>query len=348
MYKLISKALFQLSPENAHGFSLSMLHGFRSMPGFSAMMRAYTRPDSSFARTVFGLQFNNPVGIAAGFDKNAEHVGALQDLGFGFVEIGSVTAQPAAGNPKPRLFRLIDDRAIINRMGLNNLGVEAIAPRLAKLSRQVPIFINVAKSHDSSLSGDRAVDDYVTTISKIKAYADVIVLNISCPNSGDGRTFEDPEVLEPLLQAVMAEISDTDVPLLVKVSPDLSDDDLDAVIDSAIAHGVAGFTATNTTVHRADLRTTEDKLSEIGAGGLSGYPLHQRALKAVRRIRSKTDLPIVGVGGIMGPKEANAFMEAGASLVQLYTGFIYGGPTIVQSICDGLVEAEPGEVYADQ
>jgi len=280
------------------------------------------------------MSFRNPVGIAAGFDKNAEHIDALTSLGFGFVEVGSVTARPSAGNPKPRLFRLPRDGALINRMGLNNRGAEAAAARLGKTRRDVPIFVNIAKSHAPGLEGALAVEDYLISVRLMSPVADVLVLNISCPNSGDGRTFEDPEALHQLLSAVTAVRDGT--PLLVKVSPDLDAAALDEVIDIAVHYGVDGFTATNTTVNRDNLSTSAGRLESIGAGGLSGAPLHERALATVRRIRKRVNLPIVGVGGIRGPAEAQAFLEAGATLVQHYTGFIYGGPTIVRRICAGL------------
>jgi dihydroorotate dehydrogenase len=340
-YRMLSKALFQLSPERAHAVSLGALHGIRNLPGGHSVLRWMMAPSQGLRRELFGLSFENPVGIAAGFDKNAEHVEALVDLGFGFIEVGSITARPSAGNPKPRLFRLTDDQAIINRMGLNNAGVDAIVPRLAALKSGVPLFVNVAKSHDANLNGDEAIADYVETVSKVYAYADVLVLNISCPNSGDGRTFEDPEILLDLLNGVFEVLDAESPPLLVKVSPDLKRDQLDAVIDICVGRGVSGFTATNTTVNRDGLKTSSKRLSAMGPGGLSGSPLHIRSLKTVSMIRERCDLPIVGVGGIMGPEEALAFLVAGASLVQLYTGFVFRGPAAVKKICDGLEKNWP-------
>ncbi len=273
------------------------------------------------------------MGLAAGFDKNAEHIDLLTDLGFGFIEVGSVTAQPADGNPQPRLFRLPQDHALINRMGLNNRGVEATVERIKQCRRDVPIFVNVAKSPNPAIEGKEAIDDYVTTVRAVKNVADVIVLNISCPNSGDGRTFEDPEWLVPLLKSVREELGSNPKPWLVKVSPDLDDATLKEVVELAVQCGVSGFTATNTTVSRENLQTPTSHLSRIGPGGLSGEPLHKRALKTVNIIKELTDLPIIGVGGVRSATEAKAFLDAGASLVQLYTGFIYGGPTTVRRIC---------------
>ncbi len=336
-YGLIRPLFFSLPPEVAHRWALAGLHAGLAIPGLRQGIRALARPQwSSPPIELWGLTFRNPVGIAAGFDKNADHIDALTSLGFGFVEVGSVTARPSLGNPRPRLFRLPKDGALINRMGLNNRGAEAAAEKLQTVERCVPIFVNIAKSHAPGLEGAAAIEDYVQSVTLMTPVADVIVLNISCPNSGDGRTFEDPEALTQLMAAV-GKVRD-ETPLLVKVSPDLDPALLDQVIDIAVEHGVDGFTATNTTVNRDNLSATSERLKSIGAGGLSGAPLHQRALDTVRRIRARVDLPIVGVGGIRGPEEARAFLQAGANLVQLYTGFVYGGPTIVRRICAGLDE----------
>ena len=303
-------------------------------------LRAFTvwflRPPALETRSVFGLEFNNPVGIAAGFDKNAEHIDLLADLGFGFIEIGSVTAEPAGGNAQPRLFRLPLDDALINRMGLNNHGVSETAKRLTTCARRVPIFVNVAKSPNPKIEGQFAIADYLRTIKVVKNACDVVVINISCPNSGDGRTFEDPLALKPLLKAVQQELGDKKRPWLVKISPDLEEGIIRQIIEISVECGVHGFTATNTTLNRTGLLTTSDTLNEIGAGGLSGAPLHPRALTTVRTIRSMTELPIIGVGGIRSAAHAQAFFDAGASLVQLYTGFVYGGPATVKKICAGL------------
>ena len=337
-YALIRPLFFSLQPEVAHRWALGALHVGLAIPGVRQGIRALAKPTWSTPVELLNLSFENPVGIAAGFDKNADHIDALTNLGFGFIEIGSVTAQPSAGNPQPRLFRLPKDGALINRMGLNNRGARAAAETLSKATRKVPIFVNIAKSHAPGLEGDAAIEDYVTSVGLMSPVADVLVLNISCPNSGDGRTFEDPDALDQLMSAVKA-VRDEKTPLLVKVSPDLEPEALDQVIEIAVRHGVDGFTATNTTVNRTNLAASSEHLTAIGAGGLSGAPLHERAVATVRQIRARVDLPIVGVGGIRGPKEAAAFLDAGANLVQLYTGFIYGGPTIVRRICNGLSQS---------
>ncbi len=337
IYPLARRMLFALPPETAHRWTLGGLHAALAVPGGGALIRRSTRaPGRPVER--LGLRFDNPVGLAAGFDKDARHVEAMAALGFGFVEVGSVTARPSPGNARPRLFRLPADGALINRMGLNNGGAEATAARLAALRRRpVPIFVNVAKTHDPALSGEAAIADYVASIAAVRGLADALVLNISCPNSGDGRTFEDPALLRPLLAAAAGALGGGP-PLLVKVSPDLEPARLEEVARLALDAGAAGFTATNTTVDRGGLATPGSRLEAIGPGGLSGAPLHRRAVATVKALRGFVGPAptIVGVGGIRGPAEARAFLAAGADLIQLYTGFIYGGPGTVRRICEGL------------
>lgn len=336
LYPLARRVLFRLPPERAHAVSMRALHATAGLPGVGATLARALRP-RPLPTEVLGLRFANPVGLAAGFDKNAEHVAALAALGFGFIEVGSVTARPWPGNPPPRLFRLPADRALINRMGLNNHGADVVAGRLMALRGHapVPVFVNIAKTPDPALEGPTAVADYLAAVRRLKSFADALVLNVSCPNTGDGRTFEHPDALRPLLEAVLTDV-DGLCPVLVKLSPDLPEPTLRAAVRLATDLGVAGFTATNTTTARDGLRTPAADLAAIGRGGLSGAPLHPRALHAVRVIREETDRPIVGVGGITGPAEARAFLDAGAALVQVYTGFIYGGPGTVRRICAGL------------
>ena len=324
MYRLLRPLLFRLDAETAHDL------GARAMDrGLLRLKRPVVA-----ARSLLGQRFDNPVGVAAGFDKNGSHIKGLTRIGFGFIEIGSVTARPSEGNPQPRLFRLPEDHALINRMGLNNAGAAAVAKRLTGLKRAVPLFINIAKSHDASLSGQAAINDYVHSVKLLAPHADVLVLNVSCPNSGDGRTFEHPDALAPLLAAVMT--AKGDVPLLVKLSPDLPNAALDAAVALSVEAGVAGFTVANTTVQRGGLKTPKARLDAIGKGGLSGAPLFPRTIVRVTRVRGLTDLPIVAVGGISTGAQAQAALDAGANLVQIYTGFVYGGPWTVRRICAGL------------
>jgi dihydroorotate dehydrogenase len=331
LYALARAALFRLPPEMAHRVTLAGLHAALAVPGFEPVLRWITRAERP--TEVFGLSFANPVGLAAGFDKNVEHVTALAALGFGFVEVGSITAQPWPGNARPRLFRLPADRALINRMGLNNGGAEAAAARLTQRF-PLPVCVNVAKTPDESLVGAAAVADYAATVARVAPLADAVVLNVSCPNADDGRTFEDPAALDALLGATRPLCVDT--PLLVKVSPDLERARLRDLVQLAVERGADGFTATNTTVQREGLRTRAARLEAVGRGGLSGAPLHRRAVETVGAMRAWTDKPIVGVGGVDGPDTAQAFFDAGANLVQLYTGFVYGGPRVVRRIVRGL------------
>ncbi len=339
LYSLLRPLLFRLAPETAHHAALSGLHAALAVPGLGAALRWHTRPAPQPLQ-VMGLDFVHPIGLAAGFDKNAAHVHALAALGFAFIEVGSVTARPAAGNPRPRLFRLPADGALINRMGLNNEGAAAVATRITALRARglpVPLFVNVAKTHDAALCGDAAIADYVASVTALQALADVMVINISCPNSGDGRTFEAPDLLAPLLAAIRPAVA-PERPLLVKLSPDLPDATLDAVVDCALDTGVTGFTATNTSVDRSTLTTPQATLDGIGNGGLSGAPLAARARQVVARVRQRIgpDRPLVGVGGVRTAADAQALRDAGADLVQLYTGFIYGGPRTVRDLVAGL------------
>lgn len=325
MYRLLRRLLFLLPPEAAHRlatFALDLA---------APLLR---RPPPPAPVLALGLHFPNPVGLAAGFDKNAEHLRGLAGLGFGFLEVGSVTLRPWPGNARPRLFRLPADGALINRMGLNNHGALAVAERLAQRRPGVPVFVNVAKTPDPALEGAAAIDDYVQSFRILAPHADALVLNISCPNSGDGRTFEDPDALAALLDAVVPERGGR--PLLVKLSPDLSPEALESVVRIALARGVDGFTATNTTVARTGLHTPEATLKSIGRGGLSGAPLRLRSLEVVRRVRALTDRPIVAVGGIQTAEHAREALAAGATLVQLYTGFVYGGPGTARRIARDL------------
>jgi len=345
IYHALRKQLFRIPPETAHILALTALEVATALPSVDPRLRrlcASYRPCRAF-----GVRFKNPVGLAAGFDKNARHVQALAALGFGFIEIGSVTARPVIGNPKPRMFRLPASRAIINRMGLNNDGADAVAARLERLKpRPVPVFANIAKTPDPDVTGALAVDDYVITFDRLAAYVDAVVLNVSCPNSKDGRTFQDPGALSDLLGAIRErQAAYPHLALIVKLAPDLDSDELAAAVAVCERAGANGITMGNTTTARPHLlyedakgcggpRTPEEYLS----GGLSGEPLRPLALEKVRELRGLTKLPIIGVGGVSTADHAADMLDAGASLVQLYTGFVYGGPLTVKRIVDGLRE----------
>jgi len=349
VYKLFRPLLFRLDAERAHTFSLAgaRLLQAAALPAVSSILGF---EDDRLAQTLWGHSFANPVGLAAGADKNAKLVPFWEAVGFGFVEVGSVSAQPSAGNPKPRAFRLPEDEALINRMGLNNDGAEAVARRVQSYAadRSRPLGINLAKTHNPSIMGDAAVDDFRTSFRELAPQASYIVLNISCPNTREGKTFESPDALDTLLRTIrdaQAEIEVDDVPLLLKLSPPPServvfDSQVEDVLAVAQAYDVDGFVATNTAPDRAGLDASADRLASIGSGGLSGKPLAKRATRLVQYIYQATDgaLPIIGVGGVHDADSAYAKIRAGASLVQLYTALVYEGPGLVRRIKEGLVE----------
>jgi dihydroorotate dehydrogenase len=300
--------------------------------------RVLCSTDPKLAVNALGLRFANPIGLAAGFDKNATAYEALAALGFGFVEIGTVTAEPQPGNPKPRLFRLPDDRALINRMGFNNLGARVVATHLTA-ARSVPVGINIGKT--KVVSEEHAIADYVASTRELGALADYFVVNVSSPNTPGLRNLQAVELLRPLLAAVKSELSAVTPrrPLLVKIAPDLNDTDIDAIADLALELELDGIIATNTTIARTGLRTSPAEVAACGAGGLSGAILKARSLEVLERLHRRVGkrLTLISVGGIENAEDAWARLCAGASLVQLYTGFVYGGPLTVWSLQRGLI-----------
>ncbi len=344
--------LFRLPPERAHEVAMSCLSLGASLPGVRSWLASLC--DAEWLDTeveAFGLRFRNPVGLAAGFDKNGRHLHLIDLMGFGFMEVGSVTAKPTMGNPKPRLFRLASDGALINRMGLNNDGAQAIAARLRArdTAPRGPVFVNVARTPSVVLDESAGVDDYVESVVHVRSVADAVVLNVSCPNTGDGRTFEEPGALDRLLGAVRAVLTAEDrPPLLVKISSDVDDAAISEIVNVLGRHAIAGIVAVNTTVDRSGLKHADAAALEgIGPGGLSGAPLHERALGTVARLHELTSgtLPIIGVGGIVDAAGARAMFDAGATLIELYTGLVYEGPRVVRRIMTGL-KARAAEVVA--
>jgi dihydroorotate dehydrogenase len=331
--RLARPILFRLGggdAEAAHEWTLRRLAGLARRPAVLAALRRLHAV--SAPRTVFGLHFANPVGLAAGMDKDGRALPAWPALGFGFVEVGTVTRHPQPGNPKPRVFRLPASRAVINRMGFNNAGAEALAARLAALGRlPVPLGISLGKSKVTPL--DEAVDDYVHSLRVLHPYADYVAVNVSSPNTPGLRALQDREQLAELLEALRAEAGGK--PILVKVAPDLTDHALGELLDVCAGYGVAGLVATNTTVSRDGLAPADEGRAGE-AGGLSGRPLTQRALDVVTFVTKRSELPVIGVGGIMATEDALRMFDAGASLVQLYTGLIYAGPALVKAINRGL------------
>jgi dihydroorotate dehydrogenase len=325
--------LFQLDPERVHGLATTGLHQARFAA--RAMESFLSVDDPRLQVEVFGLRFKNPVGLAAGFDKDAELVPIWPALGFGFVELGTITAKAQPGNPRPRLFRLPQDKAIINRMGFNNDGAEAVAARLRKLKpatlHRIPVGINIGKSKVTPL--EEAVDDYLFSFNTLYEFGDYFAVNVSSPNTPDLRKLQDKDALAELLGALSARNRELQSkPLLVKIAPDLSWGQIDDVLQVIADAGLSGIVATNTTIGREGLRTRAKRANETG--GLSGGPLRARATEIIRYISKATEgrLPIVGVGGIFTGADAFEKLEAGASLVQLYTGFIYEGPLALRSI----------------
>lgn len=350
MYRALRLLFFQLDAESAHGLGVRAARIGRLAP---ALVRGLFRfDDERLEQTLWktdereGLLFANPVGLAAGFDKNAELVHFWPSLGFGFAEVGSVTALPSEGNPRPRAFRLPADRALINRMGLNNDGAEAVARHLARTNKPdgFVLGINVAKTHDPAILGEEATKDFRTSARHLLPFADYLALNVSCPNTAEGKTFEEPEALDGLLRAVMGEraAQNSRTPVLVKLSPPSSPVDMgnvDELIAISLNHGVEGFIATNTASDREGLQSNNSTLERIGNGGLSGQPLAERATALVRHIYQQTNgsIPIIGVGGIDSPEAAYERLRAGASLIQLYTGLVYEGPALIKRINKGLL-----------
>ena len=310
--------------ETAHEAALRTIRVAGLVPGAAAALRAVLGPrDPALRVRALGLDFPGPLGLAAGFDKDARGVAVLGAIGFGFVEVGTVTARPQPGNPRPRLFRLMADRAIINRMGFNNHGAAVAALRLRR-RRHVIVGVNIGKT--KAAPEDEAVADYVASARAVAGVADYIVVNVSSPNTPGLRDLQAADRLRPLLTAVREAIGA--VPLLVKIAPDLTDEDVDAVADLAVELGLDGIIATNTTIARDGLVTPAAEVSALGAGGLSGPPLRDRSLAVLRRlhIRAGDKLVLIGAGGIETADDARERLEAGATLVQAYTGFVYGGP----------------------
>ncbi|APE94660.1 quinone-dependent dihydroorotate dehydrogenase [Halodesulfurarchaeum formicicum] len=330
MYRLARNLLFTLPPETAHETVVTALRAAQHGPILDALGSHLIVEDPRLETTAFGLDFPNPVGVAAGFDKNARIPETLGALGFGHIEIGAVTPEGQAGNPQPRLFRLPADKAIINRMGFNNAGADAIAARLAGQHPAVPIGANLGKNKETPL--ESAAEDYLTVYEKLGPHADFFVVNVSSPNTPGLRDLQDREPLEHILSTLVDAGAH---PLLVKLSPDLHEEAIAEVIDLAESVGLDGIVATNTTIKRPDSLTSPNAAEE---GGLSGAPIRDRATATIRFVAERTNLPVVGVGGIFDAEDAYEKIRAGADLVQLYTGFIYQGPTVARDINRGLLD----------
>ena len=335
--RVLQPALFALDAERAHDLTMTALR----QPAVQRVLAAATEPISGQLRQqVLGLTFDHPVGLAAGLDKQGTAVGAWAALGFAFVEIGTVTPRPQPGNPKPRLFRLRADRAIVNRFGFNSIGAEGVATNLrAAIPSNIRLGINIGKNKDTP--NDRAADDYVRVVDALHAHADYFAVNVSSPNTAGLRDLQESRTLRGLMAAVTSrvhEVASRQVPVFVKLSPDMEEADLLQAVDAALEGGAAGVIATNTTVSRLGLNSAAALAAE--PGGLSGAPLRDAANRACRRLFAHLGrrVPVVGVGGIIDAADAYQRIRAGATLIQLYTGLIYEGPAVARRIARGLTE----------
>lgn len=336
MYKIfVRPILFLLPAETVHHLSFKIITFLHALPGVPAMFRMlWSFEDSRLERELFGLKFKNPVGLAAGFDKDAKLIDQLADMGFGFIEIGTITPKAQPGNDKPRLFRLPEDGAVINRMGFNNGGMEVAVEKLKARNSNVLVGGNIGKNKVTP--NEQAFDDYEKCFHALYEYVDYFVVNVSSPNTPGLRELQEKEPLTNLLSGLVQLNlkKEKQKPILLKIAPDLTNEQLDDIIEIVQTTKIDGIIATNTTVQRDNLKTDWKKVNDIGAGGLSGKPLTERSTEVIQYIfvKSRGQIPIIGVGGITSPKEALEKIKAGASLVQIYTGFIYEGPALIKKI----------------
>ncbi|BBY47103.1 dihydroorotate dehydrogenase (quinone) [Mycolicibacterium arabiense] len=332
MYLLLRRVFFLIPPERIHTWVFAVLRGVTAVAPLRRALGRWLAPtDPVLESTVFGVRFPGPLGLAAGFDKDGSGLSTWGALGFGYAEVGTVTAHAQPGNPKPRMFRLADDRALLNRMGFNNHGAAVLAARLARHRADVPIGVNIGKT--KATPAEDAVGDYAESARQVGPLAAFVVVNVSSPNTPGLRDLQAVESLRPILAAVRLQ---TDTPVLVKIAPDLSDEDVDQIADLAVELGLAGIVATNTTISRDGLRTPG--VAQLGAGGVSGAPVARRSLEVLRRLHGRVGdrLVLISAGGIETADDAWERITAGASLVQGYTGFVYGGGLWAKHIHDGL------------
>ncbi len=336
MYKFLIRPIFFLfDPEKIHHFTFSLVKVLSKIPLMSSLFRGmYKVKDKRLERKLFGLTYENPVGLAAGFDKNAVLYNELANFGFGFVEIGTVTPVGQEGNPKKRLFRLKDDRGIINRMGFNNEGLEAAIKQLKKNKGKIIIGGNIGKN--TNTKPENYTEDYLTCFKGLHPYVDYFVLNVSCPNVSSHAKLEDAGYLKELISAVknLNEKETVQKPILLKIAPDLNNGQLDEIIELIAETKIDGVIASNTSVNREGLKATNETLNTIGNGGLSGQPIKERSTKVIKYLADNSNkaFPIIGVGGIHSAEDALEKINAGADLVQIYTGFIYEGPSLIKKI----------------
>jgi len=334
MYSIIRPLFFLLSPERAHYLAMDLLSLGLKIPVISFFIKQTFKPKKGTNTPLLGINFPNQVGLAAGFDKDARWLHALKELGFGFVEVGTVTPLPQSGNPKPRLFRLKKDLALINRMGFNNQGLDAMVERLKNRPEGLIVGGNIGKNKITP--NENAADDYIKCFKAIYPYVDYIAVNVSSPNTPGLRELQDKAFLGQLFNTLQALRKEKTMykPILLKIAPDLAEEALAEIISTLKEHHIDGIIATNTTIDRSGVQTTPEELERIGAGGLSGAPLKQRSTEIILKLRMEMgpEFPIIGVGGIFNRQDYLDKIEAGANLVQVYTGFVYEGPGIVKKL----------------
>jgi len=344
MYKLLIRPLLFLLPaEKAHHFTFSLVRLMHKIPGIAGLNKAlFTVSDPRLKRNLFGLEFPNPIGLAAGFDKDAKLFHELSNYGFGFIEIGTLTPKGQPGNPQPRLFRLRADEALINRMGFNNGGVDEALTRLKADRGNLIVGGNIGKNKVTP--NEEATNDYLQCFEALFPYVDYFVVNVSSPNTPNLRALQEREPLTQLLNALQEVNNKKDKrkPILLKIAPDLTNEQLDDIVGIVQDSKIDGLIATNTTIDRTGLQESESSLNDIGAGGLSGKPVRNRSTEVIRYLNEKSNgaIPIIGVGGIYTAEDAIEKLKAGASLVQVYTGFIYEGPAMVKKINKGILKAK--------
>ncbi len=337
LYKsLIKPLIFKKDAEQAHDLALKISSATNQSVALQKLASLLYGGGTDLEREFWGLKFKNPIGLAAGFDKNGCTPKAMQALGFGFIEIGSITAKPSTGNPKPRAFRLPKDHSLINRMGLNNEGTDVVVNRLRSQNLDIPLGINIAKTNDSTIHGRDAILDYAYSYEKAQNVADYITVNISCPNTGEGKTFEDPEALTSLLKEL--DPSSNTTPTLVKFSVDTKPEVLSKLVEICEGFGIDGYVATNTSSNRDNLITSKDRLTAIGNGGLSGSAIAKKSDKIILTLYEilRGSKPIIGVGGIDSVESAQRKVDAGADLLQVYTGLVYEGPGLIRGLKKGI------------
>tara|TARA_B110000208_G_scaffold92387_2_gene116236 strand:+ start:8283 stop:9317 length:1035 start_codon:yes stop_codon:yes gene_type:complete len=336
MYKLLVRPiLFLFDPEKIHDFIFSSIRNLFKIPGLKSIVKSsYSSNNPKLEKELFGLKFKNPVGLAAGFDKDAKLFNELSAFGFGFIEIGTLTPLPQDGNPKKRMFRLPKDSGLINRMGFNNGGVKEAVERLKRNNSGIIIGGNIGKNKVTS--NENAVNDYVICFNELHAHVDYFVVNVSSPNTPNLRALQDKKPLTEILNRLMDlnKEKSAQKPILLKIAPDLTDSQLDDIIDIVADTKIDGIISSNTTIARDNLETDNNRLKKIGNGGLSGKPLTKRSTEVIRYLAQKSNkaFPIIGVGGIHSAEDALEKLEAGADLVQIYTGFIYEGPSLIKKI----------------